>query len=104
MSDCPEMHWDADAGQWVPSASQPRHSATAILALAAPAFALPQTAVIPGMRGMAQSLHTGTGVRSSGSRRLSPSLSSARGITAPSAPPRWWRQNRPGPAADDLGE
>jgi hypothetical protein len=51
----------------VGTASQPRHSATAIPALAAPAFALPQTAVIPGMRGMrgmAQSLHTGTGVRS----------------------------------------
>jgi hypothetical protein len=23
MSDYPEMHWDADAGQWVPPASQP---------------------------------------------------------------------------------
>jgi hypothetical protein len=29
---------------------------------------------IPGMRGMAQSLHTSTGVRSAGSRRFSPSL------------------------------
>ncbi len=29
---------------------------------------------IPGMRGMAQSLHTSTGVRSAGSRRFSPAL------------------------------
>jgi hypothetical protein len=42
MSDYPETHWDADAGQWVPPASQPRHSATAILALAALGLALAQ--------------------------------------------------------------
>jgi EmrB/QacA subfamily drug resistance transporter len=38
----------------------PPRGATAILALAALAYALAQTAVIPGMRGMAQSLHTST--------------------------------------------
>jgi hypothetical protein len=48
--------------------------AAAILAPAAPACALAQTAVIPGVRGMARSLHAGTGVRPAGSRRLSPSL------------------------------
>ena len=40
--------------------SSPPRGATGILALAALAFALAQTAVIPGMRGMAQSLHTST--------------------------------------------
>jgi hypothetical protein len=40
--------------------SSPQPGAMAILALAALAFALAQTAVIPGMRGMAQSLHTST--------------------------------------------
>jgi hypothetical protein len=54
--------------------SPPPRGATAILALAALAFALAQTAVIPGMRGMARSLHTSTGVRPAGSRRFSPSL------------------------------
>jgi hypothetical protein len=53
--------------------SSPSRGATAILALAALAFALAQTAVIPGMRGMARSPHTSTGVRSAGSRRFSPS-------------------------------
>jgi hypothetical protein len=52
--------------------SSPPQGATAIPALAAPAYALAQAAVIPGMRGMAQSLHASTGVRSAGSRRLSP--------------------------------
>ena len=51
--------------------SPPRPGAAAILAPAAPACALAQTAVIPGT---AQSLHPGTGVRPAGSRRLSPSL------------------------------
>jgi hypothetical protein len=50
----------------------PPRGATAIPALAAPAYALAQTAVIPGMRGMAQSLHASTGARSAGSRRFSP--------------------------------
>jgi hypothetical protein len=54
--------------------SSPPPGAAAILAPAAPAFALAQTAVIPGMRGMAQSLHASTGVRPPGSRRFSPSL------------------------------
>jgi EmrB/QacA subfamily drug resistance transporter len=40
--------------------SSPPGGAAAILALAALAFALAQTAVIPGMRGMAQSLETST--------------------------------------------
>src|ERR1022692_3461408 len=40
--------------------SSPPRGATGILAIAALAFALAQTAVIPGMRGMAQSLHTST--------------------------------------------
>ena len=40
--------------------SSPPRGATAILGLAALAFALAQTAVIPGMRGMTQSLHTST--------------------------------------------
>lgn len=51
--------------------SPPPPGATAIPALAAPACALAQTTVIPGM---AQSPHAGTGVRPAGSRRLSPSL------------------------------
>jgi hypothetical protein len=51
--------------------SPPPPGAAAILALAALAFALAQTAVIPGM---ARSLHTGTGVRPAGSRRFSCSL------------------------------
>jgi hypothetical protein len=55
-----------------------------MVALAAPAYALAHPAAIPGMRAMAQSLHTSTGVRSAGSRRLSPSLIS-----------RTW-QHRPG--------
>jgi hypothetical protein len=54
--------------------SPPPPGGTAIPAPAAPAFALAQTAVIPGMRGMARSPHTGAGVRPAGSRRLSPSL------------------------------
>ncbi len=54
--------------------SSPPPGAAAILARAAPACALAQTAVIPGIRGMARSPHTGTGVRPAGSRRLSPSL------------------------------
>jgi hypothetical protein len=54
--------------------SPPPPGATAIPALAAPAFALAQTAVIAGMRGTARSPHTSTGVRPAGSRRLSPSL------------------------------
>ncbi len=54
--------------------SPPPPGAAAILAPAAPAFALAQTAVIPGTRGMARSLHTSTGVRAAGSPRLSPSL------------------------------
>jgi hypothetical protein len=54
--------------------SPPPRGGTAILAPAAPACALAQTAVIPGMRGMARSPHTGTGVRPAGSRRSSPSL------------------------------
>jgi hypothetical protein len=48
--------------------------ATAILALAALAYALAPAAVIPRMRGMAQSLPTSTGVRPAGSRRFSLSL------------------------------
>jgi hypothetical protein len=52
----------------------PPRGATAVPALAALSCAPAQTAVIPGMRGMAQSLHTSTGVRSAGSRRFSPSL------------------------------
>jgi hypothetical protein len=51
--------------------SPPSRGAAAILAPAAPACALAQTAVIPGM---AQSLQAGAGVRPAGSRRLSPSL------------------------------
>ncbi len=54
--------------------SPPPPCAAAIPAAAAPACALAQTAVIPGMRGMARSLQSGTGVRPAGSRRLSPSL------------------------------
>jgi hypothetical protein len=54
--------------------SSPPPGAAAILTRAVPACALAQTAVIPGMRGMARSPHTGTGVRPAGSRRLSPSL------------------------------
>ncbi|MDX6337198.1 MAG: hypothetical protein QOG05_4538 [Streptosporangiaceae bacterium] len=53
--------------------SSPPRGDTAILGLAALAFALAQTAVIPGMWGMTQS-RTSTGVRSVGSRRFSPSL------------------------------
>jgi hypothetical protein len=52
--------------------SSPPRSATAIRALAAPAYAMAQTAVIPGTRGMAQSPHASTGVRSAGSRSFSP--------------------------------
>ena len=51
--------------------SSPPRSATAILALAAPAYALAHADAIPGMRGMAQPLHASTGVRSAGSRRFS---------------------------------
>jgi hypothetical protein len=51
--------------------SSPPRGATAT-PLAAPAYAMAQTAVIPGTRGMAQSLQASTGVRSAGSRRLSP--------------------------------
>jgi hypothetical protein len=54
--------------------SSPPPGAAAILAPAALAFALAQTAVTPGMRGMARSPHTSTGVRPAGSRRFSPSL------------------------------
>jgi hypothetical protein len=54
--------------------SSPPPGAAAILAPAAPAYAPAQTAVIPGLPGMAQSPHTSTGVRPAGSRRLSPSL------------------------------
>jgi hypothetical protein len=54
--------------------SPPPPGAAAIPAPAAPACALAQAAVIPGMRGMARSPHTSTGVRPAGSRRLSPSL------------------------------
>jgi hypothetical protein len=54
--------------------NSPPRGATAIPALAALSCAPAQTAVIPGMRGMAQSLHTSTGARPSGSRRFSPSL------------------------------
>jgi hypothetical protein len=53
--------------------SSPPPGATAIPALAAPACAPAQAAVIPGMRGMARSLHASTGVRPAG-WRLSPSL------------------------------
>jgi hypothetical protein len=52
--------------------SSPPQGAAAVPALAAPACALAQTAVIPGMRGMARSLHASTGVRPAGSRRFSP--------------------------------
>jgi hypothetical protein len=52
--------------------SPPPHSATAIPAPAAPACAPAQTAVIPGMRGIARPPHASTGVRPAGSRRLSP--------------------------------
>jgi hypothetical protein len=48
--------------------------ATAIPALAALSCAPAQTPVILGMRGMAQSLHSGPGARPSGSPRFSPSL------------------------------
>jgi hypothetical protein len=51
--------------------SSPPQGATAIPAPAAPAYAPAQTAVIPGMQGMARSPHAGTGVRSAGSRRFS---------------------------------
>jgi hypothetical protein len=48
MSDYPEMHWDADAGQWVPPASQPaetqRHGDPGA---SGPGLALAQTAVHP---------------------------------------------------------
>jgi hypothetical protein len=54
--------------------SPPPRGATAIPAPAAPAYALAQTVVIPGMRGMSQSPHTSTGARPAGSRRFSPSL------------------------------
>ena len=54
--------------------SSPPGGFLAVLALAAPPGALAQTAVIPGLRDMAQSLHASTGVRSAGSRRFSPSL------------------------------
>jgi hypothetical protein len=54
--------------------SPPPPGAVAILTPAAPACALAQTAVIPGLRGMARSPHTSTGVRPAGSRRLSPAL------------------------------
>jgi hypothetical protein len=90
MSDYPEMHWDADAGQWVPPASQPRHSATAILALAALGLALAQSGNIwrpgaepgqppatnPGGRaaGPLPGREAAAGVRPAGPRRLSPSL------------------------------
>ena len=46
--------------------SSPPRSATAIRALAAPAYAMAQTPVIPGTRGMAQSLQAGAGVRPAG--------------------------------------
>jgi len=54
--------------------SPPPPGAAAILAPAALACALAQTAVIPAMRGMARSPHTSTGVRPARSRRSSPSL------------------------------
>ena len=51
--------------------SPPPPGAAAIPAPAAPACALAQAAVIPGV---AQSPHAGTGARPAGSRRSSPSL------------------------------
>jgi hypothetical protein len=54
--------------------SSPPRSATALPAPAALACALAQAAVIPGMRGTAQSPHASAGVRSAGSRRFSLSL------------------------------
>ena len=51
--------------------SSPPRGATAIPALAALSCAPAQAAVIPGVRGMAQSLHASTGVRPSGPRRFS---------------------------------
>ena len=72
MSDYPEMHWDADAGQWVPPASQPAET---------------QRRGEPGARGpglaLAQSGEDDTdhdyyaapsGVRPAGSRRFSLSV------------------------------
>jgi hypothetical protein len=52
--------------------SSPPQDATAIPALAAPAHAQAQTAVIPDRPGMPQPLQASTGVRSAGSRHLSP--------------------------------
>lgn len=54
--------------------NSPPRGATAIPALAALSCAPAQAAVIPVMRGMAQSLDASTGVRPSGSRRFSLSL------------------------------
>jgi hypothetical protein len=51
--------------------SSPPRGATAIPALAALSCGPAQAAVIPVMRGMAQSLHASTGVRPAGSRRFS---------------------------------
>ncbi|HEY6790954.1 MAG TPA: hypothetical protein VI365_26965, partial [Trebonia sp.] len=52
----------------------PPRGATAILALAALSCAPAQSAVVPGMRGMARPLHARTAVRPSGLRRFSPFL------------------------------
>jgi hypothetical protein len=73
MSDYPVMHWDADAGRWVPPASQPagtqRHGDPGA---SGPGLALAQSG---------EDDDTGydycdapSGVRPAGSRRLSPSL------------------------------
>jgi hypothetical protein len=70
MSDYPEMHWDADAGQWVPPASQPaetqRHGDPGA---SGPGLALAQSGEDDDTDYDAPS-----GVRPAGSRRLSPSL------------------------------
>jgi hypothetical protein len=77
--------------------SSPPRGATAILALAALAYALAQTFAIGAgaavAAGIAAFLHPARRRRGGQPPRR----------RRPSAPPRWW-QNRPGLAPDDRGE
>jgi hypothetical protein len=73
MSDYPAMHWDADAGQWVPPASQPaetqRHGDPGA---SGPGLALAQTGEDDDTD--YDYYDAPSGVRPAGSRRFSPSL------------------------------
>jgi len=73
MSDYPEMHWDANAGQWVPPASQPaetqRHGDPGA---SGPGLALAQSGEDDDTDH--DYYDARSGVRPAGSRRFSPSL------------------------------